>query len=465
MNQQTLAQPFQLEGKGLHTGAAVSVAVHPLKANQGILFRRTDLEKPINLRADADLVVPSQRSTVLAQGNVQLATIEHFMAAAYATGLDNALVEVNGPELPILDGSALPWLQAIEAAGLVEQDSPKEYLIIEQPITINDEQTGASISIIPSEAPGLDLSVMIDFKDGMLGQQFARLNDMAEFKTAIAPSRTFVFLHELKALIQAGLVKGGDLDNALVLVDQLPPAEEVEALRQFFNKPNLQLQQGVLSEQPLAFANEPARHKLLDVLGDLFLAGARIQGKVVAYKPGHNLNNKAARALKQALAQQKRLQGLPKYLPSQKPVYDINQITQRLQHRFPFLLIDKIIEISDKHIVGVKNVTMNEPFFPGHFPGNPVMPGVLQIEALAQTGGIFVMHNIEDPQNWDTYFLRISEARFRTKVIPGDTLLLHLELISPVRRGLCEMRGKIYVGETLVTEAELLAQIIKRPTA
>ena len=467
MKQHTIQQAVSVQGNGLHTGQSTQVRILPAPIDQGLVFFRTDLAKPQRLKADADLVSQTNRCTVLGKAGADLATIEHLMAAFYALGVDNATIEVHGPELPILDGSAAPWCALIQQAGLAEQDAPREYLQLHEALTVEDPETGASISILPAETPEVDCSVMIDFDSQILGQQYARLTSLSDFESQIAPCRTFVFLHEVLALAKAGLIKGGNLDQALVLVEKQPSPEELQALQAHFQLDNTELKitdKGLFEHQSLYFPNEPARHKLLDLLGDLFLCGARVKGKIVAFKPGHSLNNRLARLLRAKLMHQRKVGHIPRYNPSMAPVYDINRITQRLQHRFPFLLLDKVVEISDQHVVGIKNVSMNEPYFPGHFPNNPVMPGVLQIEALAQAGGIFVLHNIEDPQNWDTYFLRITEARFRHKVLPGDTLVLHLELISPIRRGLCEMRGRVYVGETLVTEAELLAQIIKRPT-
>ncbi len=462
MKQATLQQSITIEGKGLHTGVTASVTVHPAEENHGIQFRRTDLEGQPLIKADANHVVSTERCTVLGKKEARVSTVEHLLAALKGCGICNALIDIDALEVPILDGSSAPFVTALQKAGVQEQEAEQNYLDLTEPIYWNDEETGASYTILPAEK--FELTTLIDFQSSVIGKQYAQLDTLADFPKEIAPSRTFVFLHELQALADAGLVKGGELSNALVFVDKVPQNGELQTLAK-----KLQLEEtiaveqtGILNTTELRFNNEAARHKLLDVVGDLALTGLDLRLKIIASKPGHAANTRLAKELLSKYKTSRKLRGIPKYDPNQEPVNDINVITKKLQHRFPFLLIDKIIELSDKHVVGVKNVTMNEPYFPGHFPNNPVMPGVLQIEAMAQTGGILVMENVDNPHEWDTFFLRIKNALFRHPVIPGDTILFKMELISPIRRGLCEMTGKAYVGNKLVCEAELLAQIIRR---
>lgn len=460
MKQQTIGGSVQIEGRGLHSGEAVFVEIQAAAAGQGILFRRIDLEGEPELRADIKHIGDTRRSTCLKKGNCEVQTVEHLLAACAALGLDNLLVLLNAAELPILDGASKQWCELLLQAGITEQESPREYLELREPLVVEDEQTGAKIELYPAQE--LDMLVSIDFSSQVLGQQYARFDASMDFQSEIAPCRTFVFVHELLALHKAGLIRGGSLEQAAVILEKQPSEAELAELKQLFPGEELPDKPGILGSKGFLFSNEAARHKLLDLLGDLSLCTAALRARIVAHKPGHAINAKMAEKLKEALLKQRKNKDLPRYDPNQKAIYDVNEVTKRLQHRYPFLLLDKVIELSETHIVGVKNVTMNEPFFPGHFPGNPVMPGVLQIEALAQTGGIFVLNEIENPQSWDTYFLRIDDARFRQKVLPGDTLLMRLDLTSPVRRGLCEMYGRIFVGEQLVMEAKLLAQIIQR---
>lgn len=462
MKQATLKQSIELEGKGLHTGKNAKISLQPAAVNHGIQFRRIDLENQPLIKADAANVVATQRCTVLGKNEATVATVEHLLAALVGTGVTNVLIDIHGEEVPILDGSALPFVEKILAAGIEEQTEEQNYLEILEPFHWKDEESGAEFTILPSE--NFEITTLIDFPSSIIGKQYASLDKLADFATEIAPNRTFVFLHELEALADAGLVKGGELENALVFVNQVPSKEKLDALAKKLNiSAAIDVkQEGILNTTELRFQNEAARHKLLDVVGDLALTGLDLRMKVIAKKPGHAANTKLAKELVELYKTNRKLRDIPKYDPNKKPINDINDITKKLQHRFPFLLIDKIIELSDKHVVGVKNVTMNEPFFPGHFPNNPVMPGVLQIEAMAQTGGILVMENVENPHEWDTFFLRIKNALFRHPVLPGDTILFKMELISPIRRGLCEMTGKAYVGNKLVCEAELLAQIIRR---
>lgn len=461
MKQQTIQKAISLAGKGLHLGQEISILLQPAEANSGIQFRRVDLPTQPIVRADAQFVSQTQRSTTLTKGEAVVTTVEHILAACAGLGVDNLLIDINGGEVPILDGSAMPFVRALQAAGLVEQESPRTVFKLEQPITVRYEDS--EITIMPADA--LEITTLIDFNSKILGQQFAYMRNLADFESQIAPARTFVFLHEIQPLLNKGLIKGGDIDNAVVFVENVPTEEELQQLAEQIGKPYMRVErEGILNLTALHFSNEPARHKLLDLLGDISLSGVQLCARIVAHKPGHTINTMAAKAIKQAYKEHCKSVEIPKYDPTKKPIYDINDISQRLQHRYPFLLLDKIIELTDTYIVGVKNVTMNEPFFMGHFPNNPVMPGVLQIEAMAQTGGLFVFKvaGVENPLEWDTYFLRINNAKFRDKVIPGDILIFKLELMSPIRRGLCEMRAKAFVGNKIVAEAELLAQIIQR---
>ncbi len=462
MKQGTIQQTIALEGKGLHTGATVRLQIHAAAANHGVQFKCMHLEGQPTIKADAMQVVRTERCTTIGKKEATVSTIEHLMAALEANGVHNVLVEIEGPELPIFDGSAMPYYEAIEKAGIVEQEADRNYLDIEEAFVFSDEESGASYTILPADK--LEITTLVDFDSSVIGKQFANLGALADFKAEIAPARTFVFLHELEQLASAGLAQGGRLDNALVFVNKMPVATSLSALAQKFGiEEDVAVEEnGILNTTELRFDNEAARHKLLDLIGDLALAGIDLRAKIIATKPGHTGNVKLAQKLKTLYKQSLKTRDIPKYDPNIPPVNDIHAISKKIQHRYPFLLIDKIIKLTNEEVVGVKNVTMNEPFFTGHFPNNPVMPGVLQIEAMAQTGGILMMEHIDDPHSYDTYFLRINNARFRKPVVPGDTILFKMELMSPIRRGLCEMSGKAYVGDTLVSEAELLAQIIKR---
>lgn len=462
MKQGTIKTTIQLQGKGLHTGVESNLIIHPAATNHGIQFKRVDLEGAPTIKADATQVVSTQRCTTIGKKEATVSTIEHLMAAFAANNVCNALVEINAPEVPILDGSALPFVEAIARAGVEEQDADKNYLYIEEAFVFNDEESGASYTILPSDK--LAITTLVDFDSSVVGKQFANLDSLSDFATEIAAARTFVFLHELEQLANAGLAKGGQLDNALVFVEKMPESASLTSLAQQFGieEEVAIAETGILNTTELRFENEAARHKLLDVVGDLALANIELKAKIIATKPGHGGNTRLAQKLKQLYKQSLKTRDIPKYDPNVPPINDIHAITKKIQHRYPFLLIDKIIKLTNEEVVGVKNVTMNEQFFTGHFPENPVMPGVLQIEAMAQTGGILMMEHIDDPHSYDTFFLRINNARFRKPVVPGDTILFKMELMSPIRRGLCEMSGKAYVGDTLVSEAELLAQIIKR---
>jgi UDP-3-O-[3-hydroxymyristoyl] N-acetylglucosamine deacetylase / 3-hydroxyacyl-[acyl-carrier-protein] dehydratase len=459
MKQQTISTPVTLEGVGLHTGKAATLRILPAGVHHGIKFKRTDLEGAPIVVAAVENVVSTNRSTTIAQKEVKVVTTEHLLAAFAGLQIDNALIEITGEEVPILDGSSLPFLNALQLAGIEEQDAEKDFLIIEEPFTFTDEASGATFMLAPSA--DFSLTTLIDFNSEVLGQQFATLEGMAAFEKSIAPARTFAFLHEIEFLLENNLIKGGDLDNAVVIVDKPLSEAAIQRLEEKTGKSGIAVKQGVLNTTELRFGNEAARHKLLDVVGDLMLVGRPIQGKIIASKPGHTGNVALATQLKALYNKQRKLKGKPKYDPTQKPVYDINKIASMLPHRYPFLLVDKIIELTDTYVVGVKNVTFNEEFFQGHFPNNPVMPGVLQIEALAQTGGILALSMVEEPEKWDTYFLKIDNVKFKAKVVPGDTLIFKMELLSPIRRGIVHMKGTTYVGDILVSEGELTAQIVK----
>lgn len=460
-NQHTLKGSVTLHGVGLHTGEAVNMTLKPANPGHGIRFQRVDLpEKPI-IKADVDYVTDTSRGTTLELNGVRISTIEHVLAALVGMSIDNILIELDGPEVPILDGSAWPFIEAIESVGVQEQDAKRIVYAIDTNIHYYDPVKNVDMLALPSSE--YQVTTLIDFNSPVLGTQHASLKHISEFKNEIAPCRTFCFLHELEYLLDNNLIKGGDLSNAIVVVDKVVSPEELDHLAKVFNKNNIEVkQEGILNNIQLHFSNEPARHKLLDVVGDLALIGHPIRAHIIASRPGHASNVEFARKIKQFIKKNKHLSDVPHYDPNQPAIYDITQIEKSLPHKFPFLLVDKIIELSDNHVVGIKNVTFNEHFFQGHFPGNPVMPGVLQIEALAQTGGILALNNYSDPENYDTYFLKIDKVKFKQRVLPGDTLILKLELQNPIRRGICEMRGTVYVGNKLVTEAELVAQILRK---
>ncbi len=456
--QQTLAASFSLAGKGLHTGLEIQITFHPAPENHGYKIKRVDLEDQPVLDALAENVSGTQRGTVLSKNGVQVSTIEHAMSALYAYGIDNCLVEVNAPEFPILDGSSRFYSEAIQKIGVVEQNAPKDYYIVKKKIEVKDEKTGSSLVILPDDK--FSINVLISFDSPILSNQYATLDDLTDFSTELAASRTFVFVREVEALLQNNLIKGGDLDNAIVIYDQKIPQDAANQLADMMHIPHKNLDElGYINNEPLVFDNEPARHKLLDVIGDLALIGKPIRGRVIATRPGHKINNELAKLIRKDI----KLNDVqaPIYNPNDPPVMDINRIRELLPHRYPFLLVDKIIEVGGDYIVGVKNITTNEPFFTGHFPQEPVMPGVLQIEAMAQTGGLLVLNSVDEPERYSTYFMKIDGVKFRQKVVPGDTLILRLEMLAPIRRGISTMKGYVFVGEKLVSEAEFMAQIIK----
>ncbi len=461
MKQRTIQKVVSVSGVGLHTGKTVTLTFNPAPENHGFKFQRIDLSNQPIINADVSRVISTTRGTTIKSDNAQVSTIEHVLSALAGLQIDNVLMEIDGPEVPILDGSALPFVKAILEAGSTDQDADREYFEITEPITFRDEVTGAELMAIPADE--FSVVTLIDFNSKVLGQQYANLESIKDYVKEIAPCRTFVFLHELEHLFNENLIQGGDLENAIVIADRPVPQEELDDLAKKLGKPSVTVdREGILNTIQLHFRNEPARHKLLDVIGDVALLGKPIKGKIVATKPGHTANYEFTKLLKKRYMEERKLKGKPKFDPDQEPLFDSTRIAQWLPHRYPFLLIDRIIELSANHVVGIKNVTFNEGFFQGHFPNNPVFPGVLQIEAMAQTGGILALSTVEDPGNWDTYFLKIENGKFKNKVVPGDTLIIKMELLAPIRRGICQMQGTAYVGNKIVSEAELTAQIVKR---
>ncbi len=458
--QQTLKSNLTFTGRGLHTGLQVEMTIEPAAANHGVKFQRVDLpEQPI-IEAIADNVTATSRGTTLEKNGIKISTIEHVLASLTGLGVDNVLIKVNAPEAPIMDGSARAYVEGIAKVGIQEQEEDRWYFEIKEKFVYRDEASGKEIILLPDDK--LSMEVMIDFNSKVVGNQYARLNDISEFATEVAPCRTFVFLHELEPLLKNNLIKGGDLDNAIVIVEKPMPQEELNHLSSIFNKPTVErAPEGYLNHLELRFMNEVARHKLLDLVGDLSLVGFPIKGKVIANKPGHQINTEVARMLRKIAKKELQKPAVPAYDPNAQPVYDINDIKKMLPHRPPFLLVDKIITRTENYVVGVKNVTMNEPFFVGHFPDEPVMPGVLQIEAMAQVGGILVLGFVDNPEDYSTYFLKINNVKFKKKVVPGDTLIFKLTLTEPIRRGIVNMLGQAFVGDTLTCEGELTAQVVK----
>ena len=458
--QHTLSQSISISGTGLHTGVLVDMTLHPANPGFGIQFQRVDLPNQPVIKADCDLVTDTSRGTTLQVGDAKVSTVEHILAALVGLGVDNLLIELNGPEIPIMDGSSAPFIEAIEKVGVLEQDAAKAWYSIDENIFHYDEDKRVEMVALP--ALDYQITTLIDFNSPVLGTQHAALKTIKDFKSEIAPCRTFCFLHELETLLEHDLIKGGDINNAIVVVDKPVTKEEMGRLAKVFKRDKIEVKsEGYLNNLELRFPNEPARHKLLDVVGDLALIGYPIKARIIANRPGHSSNVEFAKKIKQYIKKNKNIKDVPVYDPSATPVYTLEQIEKTLPHRHPFLLVDKIIELTDTSIVGVKNVTFNEWFFPGHFPGNPVMPGVLQIEALAQTGGILCINSMPKG-DYDTYFLKINNCKFKQMVRPGDTMLLKLELMAPIRRGICEMRGTVYVNGKVATESELVAQVVKR---
>lgn len=459
--QRTLQSAIIFKGVGLHTGELVTLEISPAPENHGYKFQRVDLDGQPIIKADADLVVATDRGTTLESKGARVYTTEHVLAALYGCQVDNALIKLDGPEVPILDGSAWPFVQAIEQTGFTEQAAEREYFELSENIPWEDLDKGIEFLAVPDK--NYRITVMVDYQSPVLGTQHASMYHIGEFKSEIAACRTFVFLRELEFLATNNLIKGGDLDNAIVLVDRTDVSqEELDRLAKLLGKEDLKISIdgiGVLNSSKLKFENEPARHKLLDIVGDLALVGKPIKAHILAARPGHSGNVRFAKVLKEQIKKQEKAGKL--FDLTKEPLYNIQDIERMLPHRFPFLMVDKIMEIKEESIVGVKNITMNEPIFTGHFPGNPVFPGVLQIEAMAQVGGIFALSKVDDPHLYSTYFMKIDNVKFKQKVVPGDTVVFELSLLSPIRRGLVEMGGKAYVNGKVVMEAEMLAQVIK----
>jgi UDP-3-O-[3-hydroxymyristoyl] N-acetylglucosamine deacetylase/3-hydroxyacyl-[acyl-carrier-protein] dehydratase len=457
--QKTLASEYELNGVGLHTGREVMMKLKPAPANTGFIFVRTDLEGSPVIEADANYVTSTERGTTIEKKGVKIHTTEHLLAALTGMDLDNVIIEINNSEVPILDGSSKYFVEAIEKAGIEEQEDDREYFTVKEIVTYTDPETGSEITAIPADE--YQVTTMVDFGTKVLGTQNASIKNLSEFKSEISNARTFSFLHEIEYLLDAGLIKGGDLGNAIVYVDKEITPETKEKLTKAFNKDDVSIRpNGVLDNINLHYPNEAARHKLLDVVGDLALIGTKLKAKIIANKPGHQINTNFAKKLSKQIAIAKR-KNVPEFDLTKDPVYDINDIMKLLPHRPPFLLIDKVIEKSDTTLVGVKNVTMNEPFFVGHFPQEPVMPGVLQIEAMAQLGGILVLGEIDDPRDYSTYFMKIDKVKFKRKVIPGDTLVIKVDLLQPIKRGIVHMQGYGYVNDMIAVEAEMMALVTK----
>ena len=456
--QKSLKGSFSLCGKGLHTGLSLTVTFNPAPENYGYKIQRIDLEGMPIIDAVAEHVVDTQRGTVLGKGDVRVSTVEHGLAALYALGIDNCLIQVNGPEFPILDGSAAMYITKIEEVGIEELNAPKDWYIIRKKIEVKDEETGSCITILPDEE--FSLTAMCSFNSKFINSQFATLDKMDAFPTEIAQARTFVFVRDIEPLLKANLIKGGDLDNAIVIYEKQTTQERLDQLADFLKVPHMDATKlGYIQHKPLVWENECTRHKLLDIIGDMALIGKPIKGRIIETRPGHTINNKFARQMRREIRKHE-IQA-PIYDPNDAPVMDNVRIRELLPHRYPMQLVDKVIALGATSIVGVKNITANEPFFQGHFPQEPVMPGVLQIEAMAQCGGLLVLNNLEEPERWSTYFLKIDDVKFRQKVVPGDTLMFKVDLLAPVRHGISSMKGYVFVGDHVVSEATFTAQIVK----
>jgi len=462
MKQTTIKNSITVSGVGLHTGAVVNLTFSPAPVNHWYKFQRTDLEGQPIIEADCELVVDTSRGTTLEKNGARVNTVEHALAALVGLELDNVLLEIDGPEMPIMDGSSKPFVDALLSVGIVEQDAEREYFHIPVNVHYNDNQNHIEMVAMPLD--DYRATVMVDYNSPVLGSQHATITNLNEFEKEIASCRTFCFLHELEMMLNNNLIKGGDLNNAIVIVDRVVEDEEMERLAKVFNKPKVEVRkEGILNNLELRFQNEPARHKLLDLLGDLALIGMPIKAQIMAARPGHASNVAFARKIKALIKKTKKKNNsdAPVYNPNVKALYEFKEISKFLPHKHPFLLVDKILEKTPTYVIAIKNITGDQYFFDGHFPGDPIFPGVLQLEAMAQAGGVLILSEVEDPENYTTLFLKIDKARFKDKVVPGDTLVMKLEMLEPVRRGICLMRGRCFVGEKLVSEAEMMAQIVK----
>jgi UDP-3-O-[3-hydroxymyristoyl] N-acetylglucosamine deacetylase/3-hydroxyacyl-[acyl-carrier-protein] dehydratase len=460
IRQTTIKNPITVSGVGLHTGVNANLTFKPAPENHGYQFKRIDLPDQPIIEADVDHVIDTNRGTTIGKGNARVSTIEHVLAALSGMEIDNVMMEIDGPEVPILDGSSKPFIDILEKVGIQEQNAERIYYTLSENITYEDPSRKTEMLAVPSE--DFRLTVMVDYNTDILGTQHATLYNVGEFKSEVSESRTFCFLHELEMMLKANLIKGGDINNAIVVVDKPVSEDKLAYLRKVFNRKDVTVERGFLNNVKLRSQNEPARHKLLDIVGDLALVGAPLKGHILAARPGHGANVEFAKLIRAMMKRDRFKVKTPRYNMNEKPLMDVNAIQKLLPHRPPFLFIDKILELSDKHVIGLKQVSMNEPYFVGHFPGAPVMPGVLQIEAMAQCGGILVLSTVPDPENYLTYFMKIDNTKFRDMVVPGDTVIFSLELITPIRRGICHMRGKAFVGDKIVMESEMMAQIVKR---
>lgn len=456
----TIEKEVTVVGIGLHTGESVKLIFCPAESNFGIRFQRMDLDGKPEFPADLRYVSSTNRGTTLSDREAFVRTVEHVLAAVYGLGIDDLLIQLEGPEMPVLDGSSKPFVEALQAAGIKDLDVDKEYLEIEEVIQFDHPETGSEYIIMPSDE--FALQVLVDFNTTGVNKQFAEMTGLEEFATSIAPARTFGFFSEIESLLERDLAKGGDLTNAIVIADRPVSQEELDAFSLKMGTGPLSISsEGILNNTPLRFNNELARHKLLDLMGDLALVGRWFKARIIATRPGHQSNNEFARALRQVMKKAALQKKIPVYNPNLPALLDINEVKRRLPHRYPFLLVDKVISMDEKSVVGIKNVTTNEPFFTGHFPDEPVMPGVLLIEAAAQAGGMLVLGTVPDPENYSTYFLKIDKVKFKQKVVPGDTLILKVDLLEPIRRGIAIVFAEIFVGNKLVMEGELMAQIVK----